>query len=119
MTWTLSDSGRWIHLRERTTMEGLAKSVLYHIMLCDGTVALWRVWRDMKLRCLTVIDYEMPELVSDDLLTSSGLCPWSLTFALHALFNSGAKATLICLDSLKLPNCARTPHIGSSVGILK
>ncbi|KAI5653215.1 hypothetical protein M9H77_30402 [Catharanthus roseus] len=40
----------------------------------------------------------------------SGLCPWSPTVALHALLNSGLDAALMCLDSLRLSNCARNPH---------
>ncbi|KAI5662842.1 hypothetical protein M9H77_22165 [Catharanthus roseus] len=29
------------------------------------------------------------------------------------------EAALMCLDSLKLPNCVRTPYVGSSVSVLK
>ncbi|KAI5663356.1 hypothetical protein M9H77_22679 [Catharanthus roseus] len=35
------------------------------------------------VRCLASIDYEMLELVSDDLIMESELCPWSPTVALH------------------------------------
>ncbi|KAI5661181.1 hypothetical protein M9H77_20504 [Catharanthus roseus] len=31
----------------------------------------------------------------------------------------GVEAMLICLDSLKLPKCARTPHVGSSISGVK
>ncbi|KAI5672346.1 hypothetical protein M9H77_12710 [Catharanthus roseus] len=88
-------------------------------MLCDRTAALWRVKRDLKLRCLAGIDYEMPELISDDLIMGSRLCPWSPTVALHVLLNSSVEATLMCLDSLRLPSCIRTPHVGSSISVVK
>ncbi|KAI5676109.1 hypothetical protein M9H77_07059 [Catharanthus roseus] len=42
-----------------------------------------------------------------------GLCPWSPTVALHAILNSGVVTALTCLNSLRLPSCARTPHISS------
>ncbi|KAI5669400.1 hypothetical protein M9H77_19253 [Catharanthus roseus] len=45
----------------------------------------------------------MPDLVFDDLIMSSGLCPWSPNFALHDLLNLGIEAALMCLDSLRLP----------------
>ncbi|KAI5677123.1 hypothetical protein M9H77_08073 [Catharanthus roseus] len=60
------------------------------------------------------IDYEIPELGSDDLVMGSGLCSWSPTVALHVLLNSGVEAALMYLDSFKLPNCTRTPHVGRS-----
>ncbi|KAI5676108.1 hypothetical protein M9H77_07058 [Catharanthus roseus] len=41
----------------------------------------------------------------------SGLCPWSLTVALHVLLNSGVEAALMCLDLLGLPSGPRTPHV--------
>ncbi|KAI5677896.1 hypothetical protein M9H77_08846 [Catharanthus roseus] len=62
--------------------------------------------------CLADIDYEMPELSSDNLVMGSGLCPWCPTVALHVLLNLGAKAALMCLDSLRLPGCARNLHDG-------
>ncbi|KAI5657042.1 hypothetical protein M9H77_25835 [Catharanthus roseus] len=65
--------------------------------------------------CLAGIDYEMPELGSDDLVMGSELCLWSPTIALYVISNLGVEAVLMYLDSLKLPNCARTPHIGSSI----
>ncbi|KAI5676683.1 hypothetical protein M9H77_07633 [Catharanthus roseus] len=55
----------------------------------------------------------MSELVSDDLVMSSGLCSWSPTFTLHDLSNSGVEAALMCLNLLRLPSCVRTPHIVS------
>ncbi|KAI5672342.1 hypothetical protein M9H77_12706 [Catharanthus roseus] len=42
----------------------------------------------------------------------SGHCPWSRTIALYVLLNSGVEATLMCLDSLRLPSYVRTPHVG-------
>ncbi|KAI5681565.1 hypothetical protein M9H77_02793 [Catharanthus roseus] len=89
-------------------------------MLCGGLAALWRVRRDLKLRlvsgqtwCLASIDYGMSELVSDDLVMGSELCPWSLTIALHVLLNSGVEAALMCLDSLRPPSYIRTLYIDS------
>ncbi|KAI5666204.1 hypothetical protein M9H77_16057 [Catharanthus roseus] len=49
----------------------------------------------------------------------SELCPWSPTVALHILLNLGVEAALMCLDSLRLPSCARNPHIGSSISFVK
>ncbi|KAI5662215.1 hypothetical protein M9H77_21538 [Catharanthus roseus] len=69
--------------------------------------------------CLAGIDYKMPELGSDDLVMGSGLCPWSLIVVLHVLLNLGIEAALMCHDSLKLPNCARNPHVGSSISVVK
>ncbi|KAI5668318.1 hypothetical protein M9H77_18171 [Catharanthus roseus] len=63
---------------------------------------------------LNGIDYEMPELGSDDLIMDSELCLWSPTVALHVLLNSGVEGALMCLDSLRLPSCVRTLHIGSN-----
>ncbi|KAI5672203.1 hypothetical protein M9H77_12567 [Catharanthus roseus] len=88
-------------------------------MLCDGTATLWRVRRDLKLRCLAGIDYEMPELLSEDLVMESELCPWSPIVALHVLLNSSVEAALMCLDSLRLPSCVGTPHVGSSISAVK
>ncbi|KAI5672311.1 hypothetical protein M9H77_12675 [Catharanthus roseus] len=88
-------------------------------MLYDRTAALWRVRRDLKLRCLAGIDYEMPKLVFDDLVMGSGLCLWSPTVALHVLLNSSVETALMCLDSLRLPSCIRTPHVGSSISAAK
>ncbi|KAI5657982.1 hypothetical protein M9H77_26775 [Catharanthus roseus] len=60
---------------------------------------------DHNVRSAFCIDYEMPELFSDDLVMGSGLCLWSPTIALYALLNLGVEAALMCLDSLKLPSC--------------
>ncbi|KAI5667380.1 hypothetical protein M9H77_17233 [Catharanthus roseus] len=49
----------------------------------------------------------------------SGLCLWSPTVALHVLLNLSVEAALMCLDSLRLPSCARNPHIGSSISFVK
>ncbi|KAI5676664.1 hypothetical protein M9H77_07614 [Catharanthus roseus] len=50
-------------------------------------------------------------IIALDLHSGSGLCPWSSIVALHVLLNLGVEATLMCLDSLKLPSCVRTPHL--------
>ncbi|KAI5653922.1 hypothetical protein M9H77_31109 [Catharanthus roseus] len=36
---------------------------------------------------------------------------FSPTVTLHVLLNSGVEAALMCLDSLRLPSCVRTPHL--------
>lgn len=69
--------------------------------------------------CLVDIDYEMPELGSNDLVLGSRLCPWSPTVALHVLLKLGVKEALVCLDLLRLPSCARNPHVGSSINVVK
>ncbi|KAI5677190.1 hypothetical protein M9H77_08140 [Catharanthus roseus] len=69
------------------------------------------LWNRALVRCLAGVNYEIPKLVSDDLIMGSELCPWNPTIVVHALLNSGVEAVLMCLDSLKLPNCARNPHI--------
>ncbi|KAI5664405.1 hypothetical protein M9H77_23728 [Catharanthus roseus] len=61
----------------------------------------------------------MPELVSDDCVMGFELCPWSPTVALHVLLNLGVEAASMCLDSLRLPGCVRTPHIGSNISAVK
>ncbi|KAI5673764.1 hypothetical protein M9H77_14128 [Catharanthus roseus] len=101
----------------RRTMKGLAQSIYMDTASCSalGSAALKRncygnralVW------CLAGIDCDMSELGSDDLVLGSGLCPWSHTIALHVLLNLGVKAVLMCLDSLRLPSCARTPHFST------
>ncbi|KAI5676061.1 hypothetical protein M9H77_07011 [Catharanthus roseus] len=45
--------------------------------------------------CLVVIDYKMPKLDYDDLISGSRPCPWSPTMALHVSLNSGVEAALI------------------------
>ncbi|KAI5682713.1 hypothetical protein M9H77_03941 [Catharanthus roseus] len=65
------------------------------------------------------IESKMPELVSDDLVMGSGLCPLSSAVALHVLLNSGVEVAQMCLDSFRLPSYIRTPHIGSSISDVK
>ncbi|KAI5649373.1 hypothetical protein M9H77_35378 [Catharanthus roseus] len=67
------------------------------------------------VKCLAGIDYKILELIFDDLVMGSRLCPWSSTVTLHVLLNLGVEATLMCLDSLRLSSCVQTPHIGSSI----
>ncbi|KAI5675187.1 hypothetical protein M9H77_06137 [Catharanthus roseus] len=88
-------------------------------MLYGGKAALWRAKRDLKLRRLAGIGYEIPELGSDDLVMRSGLCPWGPIVALHVLLNSSIEAALMCLDSLRFPSCARNPHVGSNISVVK
>ncbi|KAI5676725.1 hypothetical protein M9H77_07675 [Catharanthus roseus] len=54
--------------------------------------------------------YYVPKKCIEAVLRS-GLSPWSLTFVLHVLLNLGVETALMCLDSLRLPNSVRTPHI--------
>ncbi|KAI5672161.1 hypothetical protein M9H77_12525 [Catharanthus roseus] len=102
--------------RGHNIVEGLARTVLcqtlHHALRWDDH--LLESQSDLKLRFLAGTDYEMPELVSDDLVMGSRLCLWSPTFALHVLLNSGVEAILMCLNSLRLPNHVRTPHIVDS-----
>ncbi|KAI5673069.1 hypothetical protein M9H77_13433 [Catharanthus roseus] len=60
------------------------------------------------VRYLVGFDYEMLELGSDDLVLGSKLYLWSPTITLHVLLNSVVEAVMTCLDSLRLPSCART-----------
>ncbi|KAI5676863.1 hypothetical protein M9H77_07813 [Catharanthus roseus] len=88
--------------------------------ICSLFLCEWRVqwlWNRVLVRCLAGIDYKMPELIFDDFIMGSRLCPWSPIVAL--LLNSGVEATLMCLDSLKLSNCVRTAHVGSSISAVK
>ncbi|KAI5667810.1 hypothetical protein M9H77_17663 [Catharanthus roseus] len=100
----------WIHLKRGVVPGGFGPISIYvdiascSTYSCYGNRAL--VW------CLAGIDYEMPELFSDDLVMGSELCPWSPTVALHIHLNSGVEAVMMCLDSLRLPSYARTPHVG-------
>ncbi|KAI5673090.1 hypothetical protein M9H77_13454 [Catharanthus roseus] len=71
------------------------------------------------LWCLAGIDYEMPKFDSDDLVVGSGPCPSSPTVALCVSLHSGVEPALMCLDSLKLSSCARSPHVGSSTSFVK
>ncbi|KAI5677688.1 hypothetical protein M9H77_08638 [Catharanthus roseus] len=50
--------------------------------------------------CLDGIDYEMPKLGSDGLVLGIR----TLSMEPHS--------ALMCLDSLRLPSCARNPHVG-------
>ncbi|KAI5682561.1 hypothetical protein M9H77_03789 [Catharanthus roseus] len=77
------------------------------------------LWNRALLWCLAGIDYEMSEFGSDDLAMGFGLCLWSPIVALHVLFNLGVEAALMCLDLLRLPSCARNPHVGSSISVVK
>ncbi|KAI5652909.1 hypothetical protein M9H77_30096 [Catharanthus roseus] len=74
-------------------------------------------WFYVNGECLAGIDYEMPELVSDDLVIGSGLCSWCPTVVFHVLLNLGVEVALMCLDLVRLPSCARTPHIGSTLKV--
>ncbi|KAI5656694.1 hypothetical protein M9H77_25487 [Catharanthus roseus] len=90
---------------------------IYSLVLCE-----WRVrwlWNRVLIKCLAAIDYDMLELVSNDLILGSGLCPWSLTVALHVLLKSGVEVALICLNSFILPSCVQTPHVSSSISTIK
>ncbi|KAI5662472.1 hypothetical protein M9H77_21795 [Catharanthus roseus] len=97
----------------------------HRIKLCSGSAALWRdmrgskpkvglradleerlLWNRALVWCLAGIDYKILELRSDDLDMGSKLCPWSPTVALHVLLNLSMETTLMCLDSLRLSNCA-------------
>ncbi|KAI5675734.1 hypothetical protein M9H77_06684 [Catharanthus roseus] len=63
----------------RADLAGAPRSIAWD--LCE-----WRVrflWNRALVRFLVGIDYKMPELVSNDLVMGSGLCPWSPTVALH------------------------------------
>ncbi|KAI5663773.1 hypothetical protein M9H77_23096 [Catharanthus roseus] len=57
-----------------------------------------------------IVLWRMLELDSDDLVLGSRLCPWNPTVALHVFLNLGVKVVLTCLDSLRLPSCARNPY---------
>ncbi|KAI5677122.1 hypothetical protein M9H77_08072 [Catharanthus roseus] len=70
------------------------------------------LWNRALVWCFTCIDYEMLELGFDDLVMGSRLYLWSPTIALHVLLNSDVEAALMCVDSIRLPGCARTPHDG-------
>ncbi|KAI5652894.1 hypothetical protein M9H77_30081 [Catharanthus roseus] len=96
---------------------------------CERGHSTWRVWPNryyvrhrIMLRFVESqkgLETKRPELVSDDLVMRSGLFPWSPSVALHVLLNSGVEAALMCLDLLRLPSCVRTPHVGSSVSVVK
>ncbi|KAI5683179.1 hypothetical protein M9H77_04407 [Catharanthus roseus] len=106
--------GRFVESQKRLeTKVGLRTNLWYGKSDCYGNRAL--VW------CLACIDYEMLELDSDDLVML-----WDPDFVrgarlLHYMFilNSGVEVALICLDALRLPSYARTPHVGSSISGVK
>ncbi|KAI5680719.1 hypothetical protein M9H77_01946 [Catharanthus roseus] len=120
-TLTLHHALRWV-ARLVESQEGLETKVRLQADLvgAPGICSLvwpviwrvWLLWNRALIRCLVGIDYNMPELVSNDLIMRSRLCPWSPTVALHFLLNSGVEAKLMCLDSLRLPSCIRTSHTG-------
>ncbi|KAI5677673.1 hypothetical protein M9H77_08623 [Catharanthus roseus] len=82
---------------------------IYSLVLCEWRVR-W-IWNRALVRCLAGIDYEMPELISNDLVMRFELCPWSPTVALHVHLNLVVEATLTCLDSFRLSSRVRTPHL--------
>ncbi|KAI5657929.1 hypothetical protein M9H77_26722 [Catharanthus roseus] len=52
MTWTVSESGGWIHLRDDVISWRVWPNwyyVKHRIRLCDGTTTLWKVMMDLKL----------------------------------------------------------------------
>ncbi|KAI5663727.1 hypothetical protein M9H77_23050 [Catharanthus roseus] len=65
--------------------------------------------------CLAGIDYEMPKLDFNDLVLGFGPCPLSPIVALHISLHSGVEAVLMCLDSRRLPSCARNLYVSSSI----
>ncbi|KAI5677396.1 hypothetical protein M9H77_08346 [Catharanthus roseus] len=98
----------------------------HRVMLCRGTPDVFTYYMGMRLFvnralvwCLAGVDYEMPELGSGDMVIGSRLCLWSPTIALHVCLSLGVEAALICLDSLRLPSCARNPPVGSRISFVK
>ncbi|KAI5664834.1 hypothetical protein M9H77_24157 [Catharanthus roseus] len=69
------------------------------------------VWLVLTTRC--------QNLVPMDSFWGSRLCPWNPSVAFHVLLNLGVEAALMCLDSLRLPSCARNPDVGSSISFVK
>ncbi|KAI5676735.1 hypothetical protein M9H77_07685 [Catharanthus roseus] len=81
----------------------------------------WRMrwlWNPALVRCLDGTDYEMPELIPDDLIMGSGLCPWSPTFALHVLLNSSVEATLILVPRGTLVPYSAAVNLVEGLGVL-
>ncbi|KAI5672615.1 hypothetical protein M9H77_12979 [Catharanthus roseus] len=76
----------------------------YRIMLCGGTCP-YGIWLVLTTRCRNLVPMTS--------FWGSRLCPWSPTVALHVLLNLGVEAAQMCLDSLRLPSCARNPRISS------
>ncbi|KAI5651004.1 hypothetical protein M9H77_37009 [Catharanthus roseus] len=66
-----------------------------------------------------VFDYEMPELISDGLVLGIRTLSVEPHCCITCSFKIGHRAALMCLDSLRLPSCARNPHVGSSIGFVK
>ncbi|KAI5659748.1 hypothetical protein M9H77_28541 [Catharanthus roseus] len=62
----------------------------------------YSVWLVLTMRCRNLVPMAS--------FWGSGLCPWSPI---------GIEAALMYLDSLKLPSCARNPHVGSSISFVK
>ncbi|KAI5668950.1 hypothetical protein M9H77_18803 [Catharanthus roseus] len=64
--------------------------------------------------CFAAIDYEMPELGSNDLVMGLGLCPWSPTVALHVILNLGVEVALMlcfCFGTYRLvPRGTQIPY---------
>ncbi|KAI5667539.1 hypothetical protein M9H77_17392 [Catharanthus roseus] len=110
------------------TAEGVAQLVYVDTVSCStvgfGRLVKSREGLETKVGpeadlCLACIDYETPELDSEDLVLGFRLCPWSPTAALHVSLNSGVEVALMCLDLLRLPSYARNPHVGLSISIVK
>ncbi|KAI5669815.1 hypothetical protein M9H77_19668 [Catharanthus roseus] len=93
------------------TKVGLRADLVGALGICS---LVWPViWR------VRFIDYEILELGSDDLVMGSGLSSWSPTVALHVLLNLSVEAVLMYLNSLRLPSCIQTFHVGSSISDVK
>ncbi|KAI5657702.1 hypothetical protein M9H77_26495 [Catharanthus roseus] len=92
-------------------------TTLHHALRWDGRLV--ESQKGLETKAGLRADLEMPELISDDLVMGSELCPKSPTVALHVLSNSSVEAELMCLDSLRLPSCVQTLHVGSSINIVK
>ncbi|KAI5671308.1 hypothetical protein M9H77_11672 [Catharanthus roseus] len=74
-------------------------------MLYGGSVALWRAkWLETKVG------------LRADLVGAPGICSlvWPVIWRVRFV-----EAVLMYLDSLRLPSCARTPHVGSSIIVVK
>ncbi|KAI5661693.1 hypothetical protein M9H77_21016 [Catharanthus roseus] len=115
----VSNSGEWFHLKRGVVQQrcGLIGLCGHRIMLCDRVGCLVECQEGLETKvgpmadlCLAGINYEMPKPDSDDLVLGSKLCSWNPTVVLHVFLNLGIKATLMCLDSLRLSSCARNPH---------
>ncbi|KAI5671791.1 hypothetical protein M9H77_12155 [Catharanthus roseus] len=133
-----SDSREWIHLKRGIVpwraWPNRSTWTPHHAMRWDGRLVesqegletkvgpmadLWLFGNRALVWCLDGIEYDMPEFDSDDLVVGSEPCASSLTVALSVSLHSGVEVVLMCLDSLRLPNCARNPHVGSSISFVK